>query len=211
MLRAAATRTVAPASHATEPPGRARTRQPHQPARIFAHLPGHEHVIDEQRERPGAHHLEGDADQSERRDGEEAAQLAPGVTGEPQPPGVHVPAPAAVARAQPPSAAGGSGRRVPPRAAAPRACPAPPRPRLEHRHPVRTAHGREPVRDHEGGASARSRSSASSTAASVCVSSALVGSSRIRMGASRSSARAIASRCRSPQESVAPRSASTVW
>jgi hypothetical protein len=55
-----------------------------------------------------------------------------------------------------------------------------------------------------------SRSSASSTSPSVSTSSALVGSSRIRIGASFSSARAMATRCRSPPESVAPRSPITV-
>jgi hypothetical protein len=53
-------------------------------------------------------------------------------------------------------------------------------------------------------------SSASNSSASVCASSAEVGSSRISTEASFSSARAIESRCFSPPDKVAPRSPSTV-
>ena len=68
----------------------------------------------------------------------------------------------------------------------------------------------EAVRDSTHGAAARRRSIASCTRRSDSVSSALVASSRMRMGGSTSSARAIAMRWRWPPERRAPRSPSTV-
>ena len=56
---------------------------------------------------------------------------------------------------------------------------------------------------------ARSRASARITDASVAISSALVASSRISIGASLRIARAIVNRCRSPPDRLAPRSATT--
>jgi len=66
---------------------------------------------------------------------------------------------------------------------------------------VGMAYGRQAVRDHEHGACSMSRSIASCTSRSDSVSSALVASSSSKIGGSRSSARAIAIRCRSPPES----------
>ena len=79
---------------------------------------------------------------------------------------------------------------------------------LEHYDDVGVADGRKAVRDHERGAAlAISRlQGAFWILASVTTSSALVASSRIRIGGFFSSARAMERRCRSPPESVAPRS-----
>ena len=70
--------------------------------------------------------------------------------------------------------------------------------------------GREPVGDMKVVRPAISRSSASRMTASVCESIAEVGSSRIRIGASLRNARATQMRWRSPPESRAPRSPSSV-
>ena len=75
---------------------------------------------------------------------------------------------------------------------------------------VRLADRREAVGDHERGAAPIRRSSASRITASVFESIDEVGSSRIRIGASLRNARATQMRWRSPPDSCAPRSPSSV-
>ena len=78
---------------------------------------------------------------------------------------------------------------------------------VEHDDLVGVDHGRQAVGDDDRGAAARRRrSSVSWIAASVRLSSALVASSRIRIGGFLSRVRAIATRCFSPPDSLRPRS-----
>ena len=70
---------------------------------------------------------------------------------------------------------------------------------------VGVADGRQPVRDDEGGAArAQACAGPGTRPPRTARRAAEVGSSRIRIGASLSTARAIPSRCRSPPDSVAP-------
>ncbi len=72
-------------------------------------------------------------------------------------------------------------------------------------------HGRQPVGDDDRGAAARDRLAASpGSPASVRLSSALVASSRIRIGGFLSRVRAMATRCFSPPDSLRPRSPTRV-
>jgi len=77
---------------------------------------------------------------------------------------------------------------------------------IEHHDLIGVDHGRQAVGDDEAGAALATSRSVSWIAASVRLSSALVASSRIRIGGSLSKVRAMATRCFSPPESLRPRS-----
>ena len=81
---------------------------------------------------------------------------------------------------------------------------------IHHQQPVRALHRAQPVRDDECRPPDQQPASASSISRSLSLSRLLVASSRMSTAGSLRMARAIATRCRCPPESLTPRSPTLV-